>query len=121
MRTERDIDEARRHLERVERRYTDATVFQTSLEKEIATYRELLDSKYKNLIFRVFFSFICFLYVKMVFEDVLIELYKMLNKKLWNDLVVLVAITIVQIIEKQQRQEPFHILISIQQIQIMVM
>jgi hypothetical protein len=46
--TERDIDEARRHLERVEQTFTDVTAFKTSLEKEIAIYRELLESNYEN-------------------------------------------------------------------------
>lgn len=42
---ERDIEEARRHLERVEREYAETTVYKTTLEKEIATYRELLEGK----------------------------------------------------------------------------
>ena len=49
---ERDIEETRRRVERVEREYADATVYQTSLEKEIAVYRELLESKYGTGIFR---------------------------------------------------------------------
>lgn len=45
VRVERDIDEALRHLKEVEQKYADMTVFRTTLEKEIATYRELLESK----------------------------------------------------------------------------
>lgn len=43
MKAERDIEDARRHLERIERQYAETTVYRTSLEKEIATYRELLE------------------------------------------------------------------------------
>jgi hypothetical protein len=49
----------------------------------------------------------------MVFEDVLIELYKMLNKKLWNDLVVLIIYSMIIEVVLVQKQQRFHVLISI--------
>jgi hypothetical protein len=39
------MNEARRRLDRVEHTYADVTTFKTNLEKEIAIYRELLESK----------------------------------------------------------------------------
>ena len=48
--TERDIDEARRQLDRAEHTFTDVTAFRTTLEKEIATYRDLLEGKDGNYI-----------------------------------------------------------------------
>lgn len=67
---ERDINEARRNLERIEHTYTEVIASQVTLEKEIATYRELLESKYFQYHFN--YSTIC-LQVQLVFEDVLIE------------------------------------------------
>ncbi|CAF1140371.1 unnamed protein product [Rotaria sp. Silwood1] len=44
-RASKDIDEARRRLERANRQYDEVTSLKTSLEKEINTYRELLESQ----------------------------------------------------------------------------
>ncbi|CAF2712877.1 unnamed protein product [Rotaria sp. Silwood2] len=41
----KDIEEARHRLERANRQYEEVTSLKTSLEKEISTYRELLESQ----------------------------------------------------------------------------
>jgi hypothetical protein len=47
----RAIADARDHLDHVNAVYAQVVEFKTSLEKEIATYRQYLESNYLNLIF----------------------------------------------------------------------
>ena len=112
---ERDIEEARRRLERVEREYAETTIFKTTLEKEIATYRELLEGKSRDSNGK--FSSSLNLQVQLVFDDLLIESFKMRNKKHSNDRVRLTLFVSIRI---KQPQELWHILISILPIRIIV-
>ena len=44
----KDIDEARKRLDQADRSYQEVTTMKTSLEKEITTYRDLLESKFSG-------------------------------------------------------------------------
>jgi hypothetical protein len=46
----KDIEDARRKVEEVERHYIAVTTLQTSLEKEIGVYRDLLEGKYLDFL-----------------------------------------------------------------------
>ena len=78
----KEIEDAKSRLDRANRDYGEVSNMKTSLEKEIGTYRDLLESKWTHLSDSVFTDCCSFSpQVKMDFEDTSTALYKVPNSK----------------------------------------